>query len=88
MAPNTESGQRNPSEMNLEIIVIGAGPAGVQTGYFLKNANINYLVLEKSEKTCAFFRSYPRHRRLISINKKYNQGKESADRLIPGPLDS
>jgi thioredoxin reductase len=63
-------------EKHLQILVIGAGPAGVQMGYFLKKEKIDYLILEKGDKTCQFFRTYPRHRKLISINKKYNVGNE------------
>lgn len=31
-----------------DYIVIGAGPAGLQMGHFLKKANRNYIILERS----------------------------------------
>ena len=52
-------------------IIIGAGPAGLQTAYFLKKYNINYVVLERSDVVGSFFKKYPIHRKLISINKVY-----------------
>lgn len=48
-------------------LIVGAGPAGIQMAYFLRNEN--YLVLEKGGKVCEFFQHFPRQRRLISINK-------------------
>lgn len=40
--------------------------------YFLQKAGIDYLVLEANVQAGSFFRSNPRHRRLISINKRHN----------------
>ncbi|MEZ5322829.1 MAG: NAD(P)-binding domain-containing protein [Microthrixaceae bacterium] len=53
-------------------IVIGAGPGGLQTGYFLEKRGRDYLVLERSEAAGSFFSQYPVTRRLNSFNKKYN----------------
>src|SRR5215469_3443919 len=53
-------------------IILGAGPAGLQMGYFLKHNKLDYLILEKSTQAGAFFKKYPKHRTMISINKKYN----------------
>jgi thioredoxin reductase len=62
--------------MNQEIyakyIIIGAGPGGLQMGYFLERAGHDYLILERNETAGSFFATQPRHRKLISINKKYN----------------
>lgn len=55
----------------LDYLIIGAGAAGLQTGYFLQKSNRSYIILEKSAKAGSFFAQYPRHRRLISINKIY-----------------
>ena len=30
-----------------QYIIIGAGPAGLQTAYFLQKYNVNYIILEK-----------------------------------------
>ncbi|XP_059900380.1 FAD-dependent oxidoreductase domain-containing protein 2 [Gadus macrocephalus] len=51
--------------------VLGAGPAGMQAGHFLAKANRNYVILERNSGPGSFFNIYPRHRKLISINKIY-----------------
>ncbi|MBO3460589.1 MAG: NAD(P)-binding domain-containing protein [Aetokthonos hydrillicola CCALA 1050] len=56
---------------NFEYLIIGAGPAGLQLGYFLEKANLNYLILEAGETPGTFFKNFPRHKKLISINKIY-----------------
>ena len=56
--------------MNYDYIIIGAGPAGLQLGYFLHKANKNYVIIEK-KTICSFFKHLPRHRKLISFNKSY-----------------
>ena len=55
----------------MDYLVIGAGPAGLQLGYFLDRAGRDYLVLEAGPTPGTFFRTFPRHRRLISINKPH-----------------
>ncbi|MGS2642803.1 NAD(P)-binding domain-containing protein [Streptosporangium sp. G12] len=55
----------------LDYVVIGAGPAGLQLGYFLGKAGRSYLILEAGPAPGTFFRTFPRHRQLISINKRY-----------------
>jgi thioredoxin reductase len=55
----------------LDYVIVGAGAAGLQTGYFMQKSNRSYVILEKSDKAGSFFAQYPRHRRLISINKVY-----------------
>jgi len=54
-----------------EYVVLGGGPAGVQLGYYLEAAKRDYVVLERGERAGTFFDVYPRHRRLISINKRF-----------------
>lgn len=56
---------------SLDYLVIGAGPAGLQLGYFLHRTGRKYLILEAGPGTGQFFRGFPRHRTLISINKKH-----------------
>ncbi len=53
----------------LDYLIIGAGPAGLQLGYFLEKANRNYLILEAGNSPGTFFKEFPRHGQLISINK-------------------
>ncbi|MFD2490337.1 NAD(P)-binding domain-containing protein [Amycolatopsis jiangsuensis] len=55
----------------LEYLVVGAGPAGLQLGQQLGAAGRDYLVLESGDVPAAFFTRYPRHRTLISVNKKH-----------------
>ena len=52
-------------------IVIGAGPAGLQMGFFLQNNRDSYVILERAGQVGNFFSKYPRHRKLLSINKVY-----------------
>jgi thioredoxin reductase len=52
-------------------IILGAGPAGLQLAYCLHNAGRDYLVLERGKEAGTFFEVFPRHRKLISINKVY-----------------
>jgi len=56
---------------NFDYLIIGAGPAGLQLGYFLEQNNRDYMILERAGEPGAFFKTYPRHRTLISINKVY-----------------
>lgn len=57
--------------MKISTIIIGAGPAGLQLGFFLEKADIDYIILEKSTLSGSFFNRYPHSGKLISINKKY-----------------
>ena len=50
----------------MDYLVIGAGPAGLQLGYFFAQAARGYLVIEAGDQPGTFFRTFPRHRRLIS----------------------
>ena len=52
-----------------EYLIIGAGPAGLQLGYYLEKANRNYLILEAANQAGSFFNKFPRHKKIISINK-------------------
>ncbi|XP_028841516.1 FAD-dependent oxidoreductase domain-containing protein 2 [Denticeps clupeoides] len=51
--------------------VLGAGPAGLQMGHFLAKSHRDYVILERNSGPGSFFNFYPRHRKLISINKIY-----------------
>ncbi len=55
-----------------ETIIVGAGPAGLQMGYFLGRAGRDYLILEATAGAGAFFTHQPRLRTLISLNKRFN----------------
>jgi thioredoxin reductase len=55
----------------VDYAVIGAGPAGLQLGWFLRRAGREYVILEAGSTPGTFFRTFPRHRRMISINKPH-----------------
>jgi thioredoxin reductase len=52
-----------------DYLILGAGPAGLQHGYFLKQQGRDYLMLESGDTPGTFFKTFPRHRTLISNNK-------------------
>ena len=64
--------------MNYQTIIVGAGPAGLQLGYFLQKEGLNYIILEKAASAASFFQSYPHSGKLISINKP-NTGKSDPE---------
>ena len=55
--------------MNYQTIIVGAGPAGLQLGYFLQKEGLNYVILERADSAASFFQTYPHSGKLISINK-------------------
>lgn len=59
-------------EVFTKYLIVGAGPAGLQMAYFLQRSGREYVVLEKEHTAGAFFATQPVHRKLLSINKKYN----------------
>ncbi|EMI40457.1 NAD(P)-binding domain-containing protein [Rhodopirellula sp. SWK7] len=56
-------------EREIDFLIIGAGPAGVQLGYFMKRAGYDHLILEAHDRPGTFLEKYPRHGKLLSINK-------------------
>src|SRR5262245_53420749 len=56
---------------NTEYLIVGAGPAGLQLGHHLQRAGRDYAILEAGPVPGGFFRTFPRHRQLISINKPH-----------------
>ena len=59
-------------------LIIGAGPAGLQMGYLLGEAGLDYLIVDVNDSPGSFFESFPRHRMLLSINKRHT-GYEDRD---------
>ncbi len=58
----------------LDYLIIGAGPAGLQLAALLEaEGKRDYLVLEGGDSPGTFFKTYPRHRTLISINKVHTE---------------
>ncbi|MBA9002475.1 NAD(P)-binding domain-containing protein [Thermomonospora cellulosilytica] len=64
-----------------QYLIIGAGPAGLQLSYFLQQAGADYLTLEREDRPGGFFERYPRHRRLISLNKVHTTSTDPEIRL-------
>ncbi|XP_048575834.1 FAD-dependent oxidoreductase domain-containing protein 2 isoform X2 [Nematostella vectensis] len=54
-----------------EYCIVGAGPGGLQLGFFFERAGRDYVIYERDGLAGSFFRKYPRHRKLISINKRF-----------------
>eukprot|EP00933_Yihiella_yeosuensis_P066455 TRINITY_DN7072_c0_g1_i2.p1 TRINITY_DN7072_c0_g1~~TRINITY_DN7072_c0_g1_i2.p1 ORF type:complete len:732 (-),score=116.15 TRINITY_DN7072_c0_g1_i2:291-2486(-) len=50
--------------------IIGGGPAGIQLGHFFFHGGRDYVLFEKNPRAGSFFEKYPRHRNLISVNKR------------------
>ncbi len=71
LALTENSNQSSSKYKEVEYLIIGASRAGLQLGYFLEKANRNYLILEAGDSAGTFFKEFPRHRKLISINKVY-----------------
>ncbi|ODS22990.1 hypothetical protein AB835_11135 [Candidatus Endobugula sertula] len=63
------------------IVIIGAGPAGLQLAFFLEKYNIPYVVLEANDTAGSFYNTYPRHRKCISINKVYTGYEDPQTKL-------
>jgi thioredoxin reductase len=64
-----------------DYLIIGAGPAGTQLAYFLKEAGRDYLVAEAGDAVGTSFLTFPRHRQMISINKPHT-GSDDAERNL------
>ncbi|MEU0517484.1 NAD(P)-binding domain-containing protein [Streptosporangium sp. NPDC006007] len=62
-------------------VVVGAGPAGLQIGHFLQERGADYLILERNHTVGGFFTRFPRHRRLISLNKVHTWSDDPETRL-------
>lgn len=62
-----------------EYCIVGAGPSGIQLGHLLKHAGRDYVIFERARKAGSFFKKFPRHRQLISLNKRVMREGRSAD---------
>lgn len=62
-------------------VIVGAGPAGLQLSYYLHRAGADYLTLERDGAPGSFFREFPRHRKLISLNKVHTHSTDPEIRL-------
>lgn len=65
----------------IDYLIIGAGPAGLQLGYFMDRAGRDYLILDSEDRPGTFFESFPRHDKLLSINKVHTGYKDREAQL-------
>jgi len=63
--------ERMNETREIDYLIIGAGPAGLQLAYFLQRAGREYLILDAADRAGKFFESFPRHDKLLSINKVF-----------------
>ena len=64
-----------------DYLIIGAGPAGLQLAALLERDGRDYAVLERGSGAGTFFTRYPRHRKLISINKVHTGFTDPEQRM-------
>ena len=62
--------------MTHDYLIIGAGPAGLQVASLLERDGHDYVVLEAGDGPGTFFKTFPRHRTLISINKVWTGSED------------
>lgn len=54
-----------------KFVIIGGGPGGLQLAYYLQKQGVDYVVLDRADVPGSTFQAFPRHRTLISINKRF-----------------
>ncbi|GMH57927.1 hypothetical protein TrVE_jg11848 [Triparma verrucosa] len=59
----------SPSKDIYDVVIVGCGPAGIQSAVYASNRNLNYIVIETHAECGSFFEHYPRKGSLISFNK-------------------
>jgi thioredoxin reductase len=52
-----------------DVVVVGSGPGGLQTSYYLRHLGIRHAVLSKDEAPGGMFRRFPIYQRLITWTK-------------------
>jgi thioredoxin reductase len=52
-----------------EVVVVGSGPGGLQTAYYLDRLGVNHAVISRDPAPAGMFRHYPIFERLISWTK-------------------
>ncbi len=57
--------------------IVGAGPAGLQLGHHLDVLGRRYVIFDEADAPGDFFRRFPRHRQLLSINKVHTGSRRT-----------
>lgn len=60
----------------LDFLIVGAGPGGLQVAECLRGEGLTYEIVEQGDVPGSFFTTYPRHRQLISSNKRYTGSED------------
>jgi len=55
-----------------QVVVVGSGPGGLQTSYFLTRLGINHAVISSDDSPGGMFQRFPLFQRLISWTKPYS----------------
>ena len=71
--------------------IVGAGPGGLQLGGYMHAHSRDYIILERDFRPGTFYETFPRHRNLISLNKRFTgisrrRDCHFANALSPSPL--
>jgi len=79
---DSKDADQDAAKPDYDYCIIGAGPGGVQLAYHMHKRNANFRVFEKGPGPGTFFKNYPRHRTLISINKRFTgKGGKASDQF-------
>lgn len=62
-----------------DVVIIGAGPAGLCLGYHLQKFNVNYLILEQNDSVGSSWQRMPDHLHLITLWKSNFLVEEDRD---------
>jgi thioredoxin reductase len=65
----------NKEIININNIIVGAGPSGLQLAYYFEKYHIEYVVLERNLSSGSRYKDFPQSNNLLSINKKNNDNQ-------------
>ena len=65
-------------ETETAFCIIGGGPGGIQTAYWMQHYGMDVKLFERADGPASFFREFPRFRTLNSINKVFT-GSDDAE---------
>lgn len=69
--PGTKPGERPFPPGDYPVVVVGSGPGGLQTSYFLSRLGVRHAVLSADPAPGGMFRRYPLFERLITWTKPH-----------------